>query len=225
MNSAVISKSAFDPQHYGLTKAKTPIGELFNWDRSVNTKVSPGDLIPHGSPANTHVPTGALTHYGAPANTKISPRDASHHGPIASTKVTPSDLASPRGGLKRSQDDTHQSLVKQSQNWVSQTFFATLLKQMRNSPFKSEMFSGGQGGQAFASLYDQRLAEHMSRGAGSKLVNSIVRRIEANAAYRKASAAKAAASDNQAARDGNPTARPKSTRKGVGENVPSSGRP
>jgi hypothetical protein len=56
---------------------------------------------------------------------------------------------------------------------------------MRNSPFKSELFSGGKGGEAFGGLQDQRMAEHMARGAGSKLVNSIVRRIEANAAYRK----------------------------------------
>jgi Rod binding domain-containing protein len=87
----------------------------------------------------------------------------------------------------------HDQLVDQTQNWVAQTFFGTLLKQMRNSPFKSELFSGGQGGQAFAGLHDQQLAEHMARGAGSKLVNSIVRRIEATAAYRKQGAANAGA--------------------------------
>jgi Rod binding domain-containing protein len=81
--------------------------------------------------------------------------------------------------------EQHDQLVKQTETWVSQTFFGTLLKQMRESPFKSELFSGGQGGQAFAGLQDQHLAEHMARGAGSKLVNSIVRQIEANAAYRK----------------------------------------
>ena len=79
----------------------------------------------------------------------------------------------------------HDKLVKQTKNWVAQTFFGTLLKQMENSPFKSEMLSGGRGGEAFSSLYHQRLAEHMANGAGSKLVNSIVRRIEAKAAYQK----------------------------------------
>jgi Rod binding domain-containing protein len=79
----------------------------------------------------------------------------------------------------------HDKLVKQTQSWVSQTFFGTLLKQMENSPFKSEMLSGGRGGEAFSSLYHQRLAEHMAKGAGGKLVNSIVRRIEAKAAYQK----------------------------------------
>jgi Rod binding domain-containing protein len=79
----------------------------------------------------------------------------------------------------------HDQLVDQTRTWVAQTFFGTLLKQMRNSPFKSELFSGGKGGEAFGGLHDQQLAEHMARGAGSKLVNGIVRRIEANAAYRK----------------------------------------
>jgi Rod binding domain-containing protein len=79
----------------------------------------------------------------------------------------------------------HEKLVKQTQTWVAQTFFGTLLKQMRNSPFKSELLEGGKGGETFAALQDQHLAEHRTRGAGAKLVNGIVRRIEANAAYKK----------------------------------------
>jgi Rod binding domain-containing protein len=87
-----------------------------------------------------------------------------------------SRLAKPGAGAEHTQ---HAKLLKQSQTWVAQTFFGTLLKQMEDSPFKSEIFSGGRGGEAFSSLYHQRLAEHMSRGAGSKLVNAIVRKIEA----------------------------------------------
>ena len=34
-------------------------------------------------------------------------------------------------------------------------------------------------------MYDQRLIEHMSRGAGNKLVNAIVRKLEAATAYGK----------------------------------------
>lgn len=79
----------------------------------------------------------------------------------------------------------HDQVVGQAQKWVAQTFFGTLLKQMENSPFKSDLFSGGRGGQAFSSLYHQQLAEHMARGAGDKLVRTIVRRIEATSAYRK----------------------------------------
>ena len=81
----------------------------------------------------------------------------------------------------------HEDARKQAQTFVSQAFFGTLLKQMRNSPFKSEIFSGGRGGEAFGSLYDQQLSERMANGVGSKLVDSIVRKIEAAKAYRKTS--------------------------------------
>lgn len=79
----------------------------------------------------------------------------------------------------------HEQLVDQARKWVSQTFYGTLLKQMHNSPFKSQMFEGGRGGEMFSTLLDQRLADHMGRSSGSKLVNAIVRRIEANKAYKQ----------------------------------------
>jgi Rod binding domain-containing protein len=94
------------------------------------------------------------------------------------------------GRYTRAPKSQHEKLVDETRTWVAQTFFGTLLKQMRDSPFKSELFSGGQGGEKFAALQDQRMAEHMTRGAGSKLVNGIVRRIEAQAAYRKQQAQK-----------------------------------
>jgi Rod binding domain-containing protein len=64
-----------------------------------------------------------------------------------------------------------------ARKWVAQTFYGTLLKQMRNSPFKSEMFEGGRGGQAFAPMLDQHLADHMSRGSDNKLVHAIARKL------------------------------------------------
>lgn len=79
----------------------------------------------------------------------------------------------------------HDRLVEQTQKWVAQTFFGTLMKQMEDSPFKSDLLSGGRGGEAFSSLYHQQLVDRMSRAAGDKLVNAIVRRIEAKAAYQK----------------------------------------
>ena len=78
-----------------------------------------------------------------------------------------------------------EQLVEQTQKWVAQTFFGTLMKQMEDSPFKSDLFSGGRGGEAFSSLYHQQLVDRMARAAGDKLVNAIVRRIEATAAYQK----------------------------------------
>ena len=89
---------------------------------------------------------------------------------------------------------------KQAQTFVSQAFFGTILKQMRESPFKSELFSGGRGGEAFGSLYDQQMAERMASGVGSKLVNNIVRKLEAAKAYRKSSTTKPAAVVGRSAR-------------------------
>ena len=81
--------------------------------------------------------------------------------------------------------EQHKKLVAQTQKWVAQTFYGTLLKQVRQSPFRSELMDGGRGGEAYGSLYDQHLAENMSRGVGMKLVNSIVKKIEAKQAYQK----------------------------------------
>lgn len=81
---------------------------------------------------------------------------------------------------KKSQNDR---LTTEAEKWVSQTFFGTLLKQSRNSPFKSELFNGGRGGDAFGSLMDQELADRMAQGAGRKLVDGIVRSIQAARAY------------------------------------------
>ena len=72
----------------------------------------------------------------------------------------------------------HEKLVKNAQKLVSQTFFGTMLKQMHNSPFKSKIFSGGRGGEAFGSLLDQHLADRMASGAGGRLVDSMVDRWE-----------------------------------------------
>ena len=79
-------------------------------------------------------------------------------------------------------DPAQKELFKTAQKWVGQTFFGTILKQMHNSPFKSELWSGGRGGEAFSSLYDQHLAERMARGAGRGLSNAIVKHIQRSAA-------------------------------------------
>jgi len=86
---------------------------------------------------------------------------------------------SPEARLTKAAPTQHDRVQKQTEKWVAQTFFGTLLKQMDDSPFKSELFSGGRGGQAFSSLYHQQLADRIARGAGHKLVKSIVRSIEA----------------------------------------------
>jgi Rod binding domain-containing protein len=88
----------------------------------------------------------------------------------------------------------HEALVKQTQKWVSQSFYGTLLKQMRQDPFRSSLMDGGRGGQVFGEMFDEQLSERMTRGAPNKLVNSIVQKIEggkASASYLQHSTKKA----------------------------------
>src|SRR5947207_2558867 len=69
-------------------------------------------------------------------------------------------------------------LADASRKLVAQSFFGTLLKQMREDPFKSSMLDGGRGGESFNALLDQHLSEKLGRGAGNKLINAFVRRYE-----------------------------------------------
>jgi Rod binding domain-containing protein len=62
---------------------------------------------------------------------------------------------------------------------VAQTFFGQMFRQMRESPFKSDLLDGGRGGQVFQAQLDQRIAERMSNsGVGERIVQSIVRRFD-----------------------------------------------
>jgi Rod binding domain-containing protein len=81
----------------------------------------------------------------------------------------------------------HGELQAQAQNLIGTTFFATMLKQMHDSPFKSDLFSGGRGGQAFSGLYDQHLAQRMASRSAAKLTRPIVKKykLAADAAYER----------------------------------------
>jgi Rod binding domain-containing protein len=85
----------------------------------------------------------------------------------------------------------HEALEKAAQTFVGVTFFGQMLKQMRESPFKSDLFEGGRGGAAFNQMYDGMLAERMGRGSGHKLVDAMVRRIEGDRKYNANKAYKA----------------------------------
>jgi hypothetical protein len=88
-------------------------------------------------------------------------------------------------GHRAKPSDLDPRVVKQAQKWVAQSFYGTLMKQARQSPFHSDKFDGGRGGEAFGSLFDQHLADHMARGSGKKLPEAIARKIEAKKAYGK----------------------------------------
>lgn len=119
------------------------------------------------------------------------------------TSIATSALfARERAAELQSGGDQHTKLVNQTEKWVAQTFYGTLLKQMRESPLHSDLMDGGNGGKTFQAMLDQRLADHMSRHAGGKLVRAIVKKIEAAQGakhYEKASKLKASpASPNPA---------------------------
>src|SRR4051812_17883906 len=103
-------------------------------------------------------------------------------------------IAIPHNSKLSKAEFQHKQLVTQTRKWVSQAFYGTMLKQMHDSPFKSKLFSGGRGGEAFGGMLDQQLADHMSsagadaeavgpdgrpvrHAATSKLVQSIVKKI------------------------------------------------
>jgi len=97
------------------------------------------------------------------------------------------DQAAHGDGVTASAAETrHQKLVAQTQKWVAMTFYGQLLKEMRQSPFRSKLFDGGSGGEAFGALYDQELASRMGGSATNKLVDAIVRQIEGNTAASRA---------------------------------------
>lgn len=80
-----------------------------------------------------------------------------------------------------------ESLEKIARDLVGSTFYGTLMKQMHDSPFKSDVFSGGRGEQAFSPIYDQHMIQRMSGNSADRLVRPIVKRFEkgAEAAYAK----------------------------------------
>jgi len=74
------------------------------------------------------------------------------------------------GRKLKTPEQQHQALVKQTQKWVAQTFYGTIFKQMRESPFKDKIMSGGRGGEAFGGMLDQQMADRMAKSSGAKLV-------------------------------------------------------
>ena len=96
------------------------------------------------------------------------------------------DVSPTPASPSRASTSRHDQIVKQTETWVAQTFFGPMLKQMRDSPFKSDLMDGGRGGQAFQQMQDSMLAQRMGKSAARPLVRTIVRKIEAAHAYGQA---------------------------------------
>jgi Rod binding domain-containing protein len=72
----------------------------------------------------------------------------------------------------------HQKLQKEAQRFVAQAFYGTLLKQMRQSPFRDPRFDGGRGGEVFNEMLDQHLSERMAGATDNQLVHSITQKLD-----------------------------------------------
>jgi len=114
----------------------------------------------------------------APEHATLKTFDPADPRALATKALRPLDELDRIPGVRPNHSPEKDELTKQAEKWVSQTFFGTMLKQMRDSPFKSDLFSGGRGGEAFSQMFDQTLSDRMARGAGGKMVKSIVRALE-----------------------------------------------
>jgi Rod binding domain-containing protein len=110
----------------------------------------------------------------APAQA-VKPLENDRHPAGPMMPLVPSDsVPGARKGPAKSKESETEATARK---WVAQTFYGTLFKQMRSSPFKSDLFDGGRGGQAFAPMLDQHLVDRMSRGSDRKLTNAIAKRL------------------------------------------------
>jgi Rod binding domain-containing protein len=94
----------------------------------------------------------------------------------------------------------YKNLRAQAEKFVAQSFFVPIFKQMRNSPFKSELFGGGRGGEVFQGMLDGVISERMSRGGGKDLVDSMVKKLDPQLAKLMEPSNKARAAAESAAR-------------------------
>lgn len=99
-----------------------------------------------------------------------------------SKRLDPNDAATDRVDEPRAA-----KLREAVEQLISTAFFTPLMEQARDSVFKSELFHGGPGEDAFAKQLDQMYADRVVRQSRFGLVESIERKLLGNAAYEKQS--------------------------------------
>jgi Rod binding domain-containing protein len=57
--------------------------------------------------------------------------------------------------------------------FVSTAFLMPMLKQVREDPFKSDLFHGGQGEEVFGAQLDQKMADNIATSANFPLVDHL----------------------------------------------------
>ncbi|MEX2673300.1 MAG: rod-binding protein [Phycisphaeraceae bacterium] len=68
---------------------------------------------------------------------------------------------------------------KAAQQLVSQAFLMPMMKMMRDDPFKSDLFHGGQGEDIFAAQLDEKLADSMASQMNLPVVEAVYQKFAA----------------------------------------------
>lgn len=75
-------------------------------------------------------------------------------------------------GGKKSRDEVREA----AEGLVSVAFVLPMMKMMREEPFKTDLFHGGQGEEMFAARLDEQLADRMTRGMNLPVVEAVYER-------------------------------------------------
>lgn len=71
-------------------------------------------------------------------------------------------------------DDRNQQLETAAEQLLAMAFYQPLLKQAREVPFKSDLFHGGFGEDAFGAQWDQAIAERLAKRDTSGLKQRLI---------------------------------------------------
>lgn len=85
-------------------------------------------------------------------------------------------LLSRAEGAGATADQRERQIREAADEFVGMAFILPLMKMSRNDPFKSEMFHGGQGEEAFGAQLDQMRAKQVSPAISKPLVDAIYNR-------------------------------------------------
>jgi Rod binding domain-containing protein len=113
----------------------------------------------------------------------LPPPAAAAKAPAASPPGKPGDAAAFADALRLSLDrkampGTRAEQIKAAANQlVSVAFIKPMLTQMRQSPFKNEMFGGGQGAEIFQEHLDTVLADRMAMRTTFSIADAAYKRI------------------------------------------------
>ncbi len=96
------------------------------------------------------------------------PRDT-HYAQL----INPRDTATDRAD-KPVEDEARQA----ARSLVSIGLIQPLLAQIRDDPFRSDLFHGGRGEEAFGAKLDAILAERMTQASGFNIVDAVYQKIQ-----------------------------------------------